>query len=274
MQNCNDIAQQMVRMKRSLFVEVTVCEVTAEDVTLLPGTEKRVRLKISSQLLVSQRLRAIVFYKPYIGFACGVKHTLESKCHTAATLAVGKDVFGCSITIHDSHRATSAWNEPLSTVWQLTKNTGTLGRSYSQTAQGIVILFHCAENAVCHCLDTKELAIETYPLGTSQRRCLHVFGTLYDGNVQPFHTAIATAVFEWCQQQDIGCHVHNTFDVGIHAVAEVGDASIGQSLTDNGEVDVLLLADANNCIATTQLVYESTMYGSSNARTADRNLYS
>ena len=118
----------------------------------------------------------------------------------------------------------------------------------------MVALLDSIEYAVrALCLSDKA-AIETNPFGTGKGRALHVVGTPDDGDAQPLDAPQSAAVLEGTWQQGIGVQVDDLLNVGLQAVAQVCNASLGNTLFVLWLIDVFQVADTADCIVGTKFV--------------------
>ena len=107
----------------------------------------------------------------------------------------------------------------------------------------------------------KEQSVETHPLGTRQRRCFHILGTLYDGYAYLLCLAVAAGVLEGRQHDDLWLHVHNLLDYGIQTVAAVNDVSLLDLQLYVGQLNVLRVGHTHNAATQPQLREQGAMDG-------------
>ena len=108
---------------------------------------------------------------------------------------------------------------------------------------------------------TVQQPIEAHPLGTTQRRGLHIFGTLDDGDVNFFQLTIATTIFERRQQQGIGAQVDNLLNDGTHTVTTVHDSTRRDTRLYVGCLDIFKVGNTRHAFLTMEHREQRAMDG-------------
>ena len=115
--------------------------------------------------------------------------------------------------------------------------------------------FGTVKQRVGKALGAEKTSIELHPLGTSERRGLHIVGTLddrysqlpyLDGHTQLRELAVAPGIFKRREQYGVGTQFDYTLDIRSHAVAAIGNVARFYTLHKLRLMDVLHIAYSRN----------------------------
>ena len=91
-------------------------------------------------------------------------------------------------------------------------------------------------------------------------RGFHVVGTFDNGNIQFADSSVTAAVFERRKQDGIRPEVDDALDIGIHAVADVDNASVPAAFLDLGKFDVFQTAYSANAFQLVEFRPQAAVY--------------
>ena len=114
--------------------------------------------------------------------------------------------------------------------------------------QRIIAAVDNGKEAVCLSLAAEEHAIEPQPLGTCQRRGLHVFCALDDGDAYLLETAIAATVLERGEEESVGSLVDDLLHHRTHALTDIHDASCFHLLLNPRNLDIFQISHTRDAV--------------------------
>ena len=142
-----------------------------------------------------------------------------------------------------------------------------------QVFQLVVSLLYFLEKAVCQLFYTEEHAIHPYPLGTCQRRHLHVVGTLHNGYAHLLQSSIATLALVGRRHEQVGLEIHHLLYIHGIACTQVADITLGDVLLEPGVPEVFGVEYASDVLTYPQFLQQCRMRGRVYGGTLYGNFY-
>ena len=195
MEDFYQLLQHSVGVEREILVIPLVGRVASIYLLLLVRLELRIRSIVFAHRSHGTVVGLIVLHQPDIRILRLVEYCLEAQWYGTTVRVVGEGIIRSGIGIKLTRRATTTRHIPGRTAFPFAHQFRFLRLLSRQLFQFIVILFHIGKDAVCLGFTPEEHPEETYPFGATQGRCLHVVGTLNDGDFQLLHLSVTTAIF-------------------------------------------------------------------------------
>ena len=207
--------------------------------------------------------------EPVIGILCHGQHLIEIQRQRTRILVVYPQVMATSISQDACHIALATWHVPDA----VDDHFGHHGRMVGCTGGFLLRVIIGSDNSIVEAIGlsalTHKLAIESHPLGTSQRVIFEIVGTLDDGDVHLGDLAIA-GILIGREQDGVGLHVDNLFHCRVHRVATVGNPACCHACSNDRVVEVLLIHHTTYGIKGAQFGQEARMHRGINQCIGDR----
>ena len=178
---------------------------------------------------------------------------------------IGKGIPAAGILVHPPHRAATACHIPLPVLWQFAHDQWFLLGVGGQHAYLVVT----ASNGVKHTVGplplSHQTSVETHPFGASQRRWFHVVGTFDERYAQALQPSVASAVLKRAG--------HERVRLGVHAVAQIGNAPVLHPFLYVRKIDVFGLAHSGHHTGASQFLQQGTVDTAVGAHPLQRGTY-
>ena len=162
---------------------------------------------------------------------------------------------------HLSQRATSTGDIPHGTHHLVDKCLAALAGLCSLGLQCLVVLINNLEEAVGLVVFPEEQSIELHPLGTSQWRRFHIFGTFDQRDVDILEFAVSATILERREHDDVGLDVDDALDGRIHAATAVSDMTVAHALLYVRNLDVLQIGNSDDAFTESERREQRAMDG-------------
>ena len=201
-----------------------------------------------------------ILIEPHVGLARAVEHLLERQAQGTHAPVGRKSVSPTRVMDESSHETASAGHIPHAARPPLGDDRGPTAGLSGLAAQFLIVAAHVGEQLPRLFLPAIEHAVEDHPLGTAQRRGLHVVGCLDDGNAHIAQFVVAPVVLVGRNDHSLGPDSHQPFDVGAHAAATIGHAALGGTPLQVGYLNVFQVAYAADGVLGVQVVEQTAVH--------------